>query len=564
MNTDHDAVSMARFRQLKSLRTDQAERADWWLLPASWARLSWAGLALAFVVLGAIDQDLGPVEARLGLAAGERLGPLGQVFGYWAPDLWPAQVYPSMLLTLLEPLGRPSSAVVRWPAALAGIIAGWLLARRMSQVIGISGGVLVATCWFSSLALIDHAGAFGLDLIMGLATLGTIDRLMTRGSDLVAGLWAALAFLAGGWPPLVVIGLAIIVLGTAVDFSWRLVLPPLVTGLLWSFWTCSSASVETWAAALTLPLTEKPSWFLGLSLLALGLPWSPIGLVALSPSARESWKPEGRRWLKGWFQVGLAAFIAGTLVPGLGHASLLVVFAAWTILSAACLAPVWTRILSGSARRAFFVLFAGVSALWLCIMIYGAAIWCLSFTFYRTLGIPMCLLIIAVAWLAWSALVTGNSRRGLVTLFVIAIALKLVHWGYYVPEWNYRYSQGPWARAIAQWMPRKWTLYTLHDWPADLAFFTKRRVRQLQSAHFLQYQGGAESKYVLLLPSELENWPKSAPPVTVVARFLDQSADKRYLARTDGYLPPPFAPNLSRLGFGGRNAAPLPPSAVRR
>ena len=34
---------------------------------------------------------LSPTEARLGLAAGEKLGPLGQVFGYWAPDLWPAQ-----------------------------------------------------------------------------------------------------------------------------------------------------------------------------------------------------------------------------------------------------------------------------------------------------------------------------------------------------------------------------------------------------------------------------------------------------------------------------------------
>src|SRR5262249_46017485 len=141
------------------------------------------------------------------------------------------------------------------------------------------------------------------------------------------------------------------------------------------------------------------------------------------------------------------------------------------------------------------------------------------------------------------------------TLFVIAIGVKLVHWGYYAPEWNYRYSQGPWARAIAQWMPRKWTLYTIHEWPADLAFFTKRPVRQLPSAHFLEYQSGPESKYLLLLPSEVENWPKSAPPISVVAKFQDQFAGERFLARTPGVLPPPFGPNALRESFGGPRPA---------
>ena len=149
------------------------------------------------MIVGAIDLDLGPVEARLGLAAGERAGPVGQVFGYWAPDLWPAQVWPSILLTQLEPLGRPSSAVVRWPAAFAGIIAGWMLTRRILQVLGIRAAVLGGICWFGSLAMIDRSGASGLDLILGLATLATIDRLMARGSDLVAGLWASLG--VPGW-----------------------------------------------------------------------------------------------------------------------------------------------------------------------------------------------------------------------------------------------------------------------------------------------------------------------------------------------------------------------------
>ena len=42
-----------------------------------------------------------------------------------------------------------------------------------------------------------------------------------------------------------------------------------------------------------------------------------------------------------------------------------------------------------------------------------------------------------------------GTLRGLATLFVMAVGLKLAAWGYYVPEWNYRQSQGPWARAIA-------------------------------------------------------------------------------------------------------------------
>src|SRR5262249_5384577 len=154
-----------------------------------WVRVAWVSLALIFVIVGAIDLDLGPAEARLGLAAGERPEPLGQVFGYWAPDLWPAPVWPSIVLAQLDPLGRPSSPAVRWPAAFGGLIAGWMVARRILQMLGMRAAVLGGIGWFGSLAMIDHSGAFGLDLIVGLATLATIDRLMAGRSDSVAGLW---------------------------------------------------------------------------------------------------------------------------------------------------------------------------------------------------------------------------------------------------------------------------------------------------------------------------------------------------------------------------------------
>ena len=271
------------------------------------ARLIMVGLALFFVILGAINLDLGPAEARLGLAAGEKPGPLGQVFGYWAPDLWPAQVIPSFMLGRLEAFGRPSSAAVRWPAALAGILAGWMIARSMANALGLRAGVLFGICWFGSLALIDRSSATGLDLIVGLATLASLDRLITRGSDRVAGLWTAVAFLAGGWPPLVVIALAIIVIGrSTAGYSLSLLLPPLATAILWSFCTIWASSAEVWAASLTFPLMQAPAWLLGPQVVAIGLPWSPFAILVLSRSVRDGWRSDGRPWL-----IGLVAGFVG-------------------------------------------------------------------------------------------------------------------------------------------------------------------------------------------------------------------------------------------------------------
>jgi hypothetical protein len=215
--------------------------------------------------------------------------------------------------------------------------------------------------------------------------------------------------------------------------------------------------------------------------------------------------------------------------------------------AAACLESARSRVLTTSSGRAFFIIFGCVFGLWLAAMLYGCYVWNLAMPFYRPLGIVVSIMAIGVAILGWSALETRNSRRGLVTLMVIAVGLKLVHWGYYVPEWNYRYSQGPWGRAIGQWVPKRWPIYTFHDWPPDLAFFIKRPVRQLRSPHYLEYQAGPRSKFLLLQASEFENWPRSAPPITLVAKLLDQWADERILARTAGPLPPPLGPNPSAL-----------------
>jgi hypothetical protein len=501
-------------------------------------------LALGFVVLGAEGLDVGPGEARLGLAAGESVGPLGKVFGYWAPDLWPGEVLPSLAVAHLGSTGRAHSGVVRWPAALAAILGGWILVRGMHRRFGYSAAIWAGVCWFGCLAIIDRSAGAGLDMILGVATLATLDRLLARGADWTAGLWAALAFLAGGWPPLMLIALAIIVIGRPGSISARLVLPPIVTAALWSIATIKAASAEAWASALALPLTRGMDASLVPGVLFLGLPWTPFAVLALSRSTREAWPADGRAWVKGWLQAALACGIAGTAVPGLAPAARIVALAGLLIAAAAGLDLAWKRTLAVAPRRAFFAAFSMILALWLIAMIYGCFLWIVTMTYYRAFGIVMAVMVLVVAGLGWSALGSANTRRGLATLVVLAVGLKLAHWGYYAPEWNYRLSQGPWGRAIGQWIPRKWPVYTFHDWPSDLAFFIGRPARQLHSPRFLNGLTGRECRFVLLQVSEFENWPEQAPPLTVVARLQDQYGQERILARTAGPLP---APGLQKL-----------------
>jgi hypothetical protein len=555
MNPNPALVSMAR-NVYGTFRADPASEKPVVVLRSVAVRLAFLALCLVFVVVGATDLDLGPSDARLGLAAGERPGPLGQVFGYWAPDLWPAQVLPSFLCAQLEPGGRPGSAAVRWPAALAAVLLGWMLARRLSSTLSARAGLLFGVCWFGSLGMMDRSGSTGLDLIMGLATVGAIDRVMRGGSGWVAGIWASLAFLSGGWPPLAVIGLTMIVLGrSSAGISIRILIPTLLTITFWSVETIRVSSAEVWAASLTLPLTEKPAWSLAVEVLAIGLPWSVFACLALSRRVRDGWSVQGRTAIYGWLQVALACLIAGTIVPGLSRPARVVALAGVMITAAAALESAWTRTLTRANGRVFFVLFSAIVGVWLSAILYGTYIWTLCLPYYRMIGVIMALLVLAVAFLSWSSLVARNSRLALIVIVMMALGLKLVYWGYYAPEWNYRHSQGPWARAIAQWLPRTWTLYTIHEWPADLAFFMKRPVRQLSSPEHLKYQQGIYSKYILLLPAEFEHWPPSAPPISFVARFQDEWTGERILARSPGVLPPPLGPNPARLSLHRKRVA---------
>ncbi|WP_165230582.1 hypothetical protein [Aquisphaera insulae] len=516
-------------------------------LGGAWIAPLIGALTIGFVLIGAGNLELGPADARLGLAAGEPFGPIGQVYGRYAPELWPAKVALSRLAGRFGELGDALPGIVLWPSALAAAAIGWILARRAVQELGTRCGVLVGLAWLGSLGVIDHSGGIGLDFLPGLAVVAAIDRLLSKGSDWAAGAWTALAFLAGGWPPVVVVLLAVLVLGRReAGYSARLLVPTVSAAAVWTAWALVAATPEALAAALALPFTLRPDWFLAPKLLGLGLPFGPFALLAWSSSIRGGWSPRGRLLVKGWAQAAIACLVVGTVVPGISQAARIPALAGMMLAAGTVLDSAWTGTLARGPRRAFLAMAFGLSLLWLMTLVYGEYLWLLVFSYYRPVGIAAAVLAIPLLALTWLGVEEGSSRRAAVAMLLLAASLKLVHWGYYVPEWNYRHGQGPWGRAIGQWVLPNWTVHTLHEWPSELAFATGRPVRQLRTPMHLAYPENGESRHVLLLESEFENWPELAPRLLKVARFTDADGGVRILARTPGTLVTPAGAILPR------------------
>ena len=159
-----------------------------------------------------------------------------------------------------------------------------------------------------------------------------------------------------------------------------------------------------------------------------------------------------------WLASGLhwRALIGGTRRAGSaarppGSSSL----AGLLVVAAACLDSAWTGTLApGSPAERSSSCFGCVLGLWLAVDALRVFPLDPDHAVLPAAGIVVGIIAIGVAILGWSALETRNSRRGLVTLIVIAVGLKLAHWGYYVPEWNYRYSQGPGVARSASGSPR--------------------------------------------------------------------------------------------------------------
>lgn len=522
----------------RRLRADHAEDAAPILTPALTVA-AWAALAAGLVLACAGNLDLNAAESRLAMAVGAPLGPYGQVFGKWEPGIWPAQVAAGRLWAWGERAGLPTAASLRWPSAIAGLILGAILSRRLGTQLGARAGLFLGLTWFGSLALMDRSALLGLDLVAALGVVAALDRLLGKGTDLVAGTWAALAFLAGGWPPLAIVGAAMIVLGRpSTRMTWKLALPPALAIVGWSAWALSVAPgdkpLEAWAAALCLPLTKGPAWTLALEVIALGLPWTPLAALAAYRPVREGWSEGPRAMVMGWLQVSGAAILAGTLIPGLAQAARLPAIAGLAIAAAAVLDRAWVGGLPNGPRRAFLAASTTIVAFW---AIVGGPIWAyliMAIGYYRTISIALlivgwCLLLAGVLSAA-----SGRPRWAVGALAGVALALKLAHAGIYVPEWDYRMSQGPWGRAIGQWAPPRWPIYTLHDWPADLAFATGHPIRQLVDERQLSDVKSPGPHYVLLLPEEFAHWRPDAPKLVKSRKFLDQHGQGRILAWTEG------------------------------
>jgi len=532
-----DGIQTARVEGSRRLRADEGRVP--FNLPS--ARL-WRGPALVligliFVMVGGADSELRAPDARVGLAAKAGIGPLGQVYGQWRPDVWPLRVAASRLALFLEEPGRPLSGTVLWPSAIAGLVAGWLVARRLLNLEASRLGLLFGFAWFGSLALIDHSSSLGFDFLTGMATIAALDRLMARGSGWVAGFWTSLAFLSGGWPPLIVVALAVIVLGRrSADFSIKLIAPPVLVSVLWFAWAAQAASIEAAAAALAWPLTQTPDWTLTLDVFSRGLPLAPFALLLVSGQLRKSLRESGRGMVLDWLQIGVAAAIGGSIIPGLAPAARCVALMGILVAAAAGLDAAWSRNLSIGARRSFWGLTLALTVLWIFVASFGGYLTMVVFPYYRPVGIIASVVSAVAIGCVWWAFETRNARRSVIAMLLLTACLKLLHWGYYVPEWNYRYGQGPWGRAIAQWLMPNWTLYTTHEWSEELAWTIGRPIRQLGGPRHLAYPATPESKHVLLLEAEFENWPDSAPKLIKVASFETPYGARRILARTEGVL----------------------------
>jgi hypothetical protein len=512
-------------------------------------------LGVFFVLLGGASLELGAIEARLGMASGELPGPYGRVFGYWDPSLWPLPVTLGRIWAYFEEVG-PTQGVVRWPSAIAGLAIGILLARRARLTLGPRAGLLVASAFFGSFALMDRStGSLldvilmdrssgpGLALISGFGLIAAIDRLLSQGSGWFVGLWASLAFLGGGWPPLAVLGLATIVLGRkGSTWTWSMSLPVVLTITGWSIWALTMSTAEAWASALALPIKQPSEWGLIFTVIGLGMPWTPFALLARHRTIREGWSNGSKPLVIGWLQVAGASLIVGTIVPGLAPSALIAALAGFSMVAACCWDRIWaaSNELPEAAIRGAIRLSLIISTLWFLVVLGGGGFIGFAIAYYRATVIIVAILSFAGFLCSLHAARLGQVRWALGGILLVSVALKLAHWGFYVPEWNYRCGAGPWGRAIGQWVPEKHPVYVLHSWDADLMFAMNRPVRQLRTPGHLDFQPGKGSKFVLISDSEYAEyltWSEGWPRLLKVAEFEDElGLSKRILTRTDAPL----------------------------
>ena len=535
----------------------------------------------SFALIGAGRLDLGPIESRLGLASGDRIGPFGLVYGSWEPGLLPGRVIPSRIWAWFYGGATATAAAIRWPEAIAAALIALVASRRLGATLGPRASVLAALTAAGSIAMIDRSTS-GLGLLDGAiawlsfgltGSQGLMLKPILPDVNLIAGLFVILrwsGFEAGDrtsgsvfcresprwraagrcWRRLPFLRWYSVI-GTGRNRQRRF------SGADRAAWLVALGVVDRPVRGLGRVGRAAVDERAGLDARSLGpgvrlavvSPDGP-GRVPIGPRRLERGRPIAGHGLA---EDRRALALAGTLIPGLGDSARVPILFGLAIASAAGLDRVlggWSE-LSKGAKRAFWGSSVLVAIAWASLAIPSFGYVSAAIGAYRSLAIGLIAIGISAPVIALIGRSRSRPAMGLVALVIVAGALKLAHWGVVVPEWNYRESQGPWGRAIGQWIPRRATLYfinttafddTIPDrdrWPSDLAFHTGRRVRQLSAPAALDLEPqGPSPHFVLLHPSEFEHWPKAAPPLVLVRKMQDRYGEPRVLARTEGPIYP--------------------------
>jgi len=511
-------------------------------------------IAMTFVLWGAARLDVGHAEARTAMATREPLGPVGQSFGGLDPAVFPGSlVLPKLWAAVADDAAGVES--IRWPEAILAILLGGVLAVRTERIAGKSAAIWVAFAWFSSLAVMHRSGDSGIDLTAGFALLLALDRCVTRRGllDWRAAICTSVAFLCAGLPPVILVTAASI---AQCRSSAGLSLPYLgivvVTIGGWSAWALTAISAEAWAAAIALPVTLRSSSNFPAAAIFLCMPAILFVPALLGRKAREGWSPARGEYVSGWWAVAGLCFLAGTVLPQFGKSALLPIVAGCSI----GVGHAWATALARRSERE-----AGFERLWLKIAtgvfvttaflaIPVLAYVGVTISYYRAVSTVAIVTAIAAVIVYVSGLAARDMRRVAMGAVMACLVAKLVHASIYMPEWNYRLGQGPWGRAVGQWVPEGWPIYTLHGWPADFAFATGHNFRQITHPRFLPDPAkspGGRPSFILLHPADFEHWPKTAPPVTKVFEFYDPAGQRvsKVLARTG-----PEKPAWQKLIYG--------------
>ncbi len=493
-------------------------------------------IAITFVIYAGNAASPGDAEARLGMAAGESFAPMGQVFGGWDAALAPGQVWISQAWAAVAGLGDGVGAI-RWPSLLAALAIGAIVVRRLSLILGERAGTIAAMVVWGSLGMIDRSASLGVDALSGLAVVGAIDRLLSKGSDWVSGWWASAAFLLGDWPALALILLPAVVLGrSGAAISARLILPPIATFAAWSTWACKVSGAEVWAASQTWPLTQPNSWSQAAWVLAAGLPWSPFAMLVAWPGVRQGLGNPAWTYVKGWLQTVGVIVIAATVLPGLGLVGTVPAMIGVAVVASSCLDHLWSSATGRGQTRVAIVLALTSTLVWAAVSINAGAYLAAAQPYYRGVAFLLIILGLIAGMMGLDSAWTWSARGAIRAVFVVAVGIKLAHSGIYQPERNYRFSKGPWGRAVGQYVPEGWPIYTFHGISPALALATEHPVRQLRNEFYLKGLPGDYARFVLLTGSEFDAWPVDVPKILKVRTFEDEYGGVRVLARTEGKI----------------------------